>query len=250
MTPIRRFRSAGLMALAMMVAMLAAAPARAEIDPKADAVLKKMSDLLKSSKQFTFSAVTTRDIPTSEGILLQFSHNLDVAVRRPNGLRARVKGDVAERTLWYDGATITLLDSTNARYAATEAPGNVDDALDHLTKTYNADLPLADFVYSDPYAVLTENLRAGFYVGRHMVGGVATHHLAFVLHGVHWQLWVEDGENPWPRKFSIAYVDTPGVPRFTAEMSDWNLSPQLPMSRFKAEIPGNAMKVEFTRREE
>jgi hypothetical protein len=132
-----------------------------------------------------------------------------------------------------------------AVYASQDVPDTIDATIDFFMKSYRQSLPLADFLYSDPYAAMTENMRAAYYVGRHAVDGVPTHHLVFLHEKFDWQIWIEDGDKPLPRKFAIAFRTEPGVPRFTAVFSDWNLKPQLSGARFIFEAPAGVDRVMF-----
>ena len=78
-------------------------------------------------------------------------------------------------------------------------------------------LPLADFLYADPYAVLMEGVTYGRYLGIHQAAGVACHHLAFSQDTIEWQIWIDAGEKPLPRKLVISYVQEPGEPQYSAD---------------------------------
>lgn len=224
------------------------APARvdaAEGATRAQSILREMSALMKSTQAFTFKVETTWDLPSSEGIFLQVTHQADVALRRPNKLNLEMTGDLFPRKVWYDGSKLTMLNPVKAVYATQEVPDTIDATLDFFMKSYSRGLPLADFLYSDPYAAMTQNMRAAHYVGRHMVDGVPTHHLVFLHDEIDWQIWIEDGDKPLPRKMAIAYRTHPGVPRFTAVFSDWNLKPLLSEARFKFAAPEGVKRVMF-----
>src|SRR5262249_48967490 len=105
--------------------------------------------------------------------------------------------------------------------------------------------PLADFLFADPYKVLTERVQSGRYVGHHQVGGVPCHHLAFVQAEIDWQLWIEAGERPLPRRLLIIHKKAPGAPRFTATLEGWDLSPSIADDTFTFKAPEGARKIEF-----
>jgi hypothetical protein len=62
---------------------------------------------------------------------------------------------------------------------------------------------------------------------------------------VDWQIWLEDGPRPLPRKVVITYKESAGHPQYTSLLSNWNLSADVPDSAFAATIPKDAKKVEF-----
>ena len=60
-----------------------------------------------------------------------------------------------------------------------------------------------------------------------------SHHLAFRTAKVDWQIWIEDGRAPLPRKLVITYKLVPGAPVFRLELSDWDVSARLPDATFE-----------------
>ena len=105
-------------------------------------------------------------------------------------------------------------------------------------------LPLVDLLYSDPYAVLIEGVTYGRYLGIHQAAGVACHHLAFSQDTIEWQIWIDAGEKPLPRKLVISYVQEPGEPQYSAVIRRWNLESSVPEGLFTFEAPEGAQKVD------
>ena len=75
-------------------------------------------------------------------------------------------------------------------------------------------MPLADLLYGDPYAVLTEDVTYSKYLGLHRAAGVLCHHLVFAQPTIEWQIWIDAGEQPLPRQLAITYVREPGEPQY------------------------------------
>ena len=69
--------------------------------------------------------------------------------------------------------------------------------------------------------------------------------MAFTQETIDWQVWVEDSGTPVPRKVVIVYKNVKSVPRFTAELSDWNFSPKLSKSLFEFTPPEGALKTDM-----
>jgi hypothetical protein len=130
-------------------------------------------------------------------------------------------------------------------YATTDVPADLDAAIDHVFDTYGFSVPIADLVYSDPYAVLTENVESGFLVGRHSVDGTPCHHLAFSQEFIDWQIWIEDGPRPVPRKLVVTHKDEPGAPQYTARLSGWDFQPRLSDHIFQFDPPPGVDRIEF-----
>ena len=87
-----------------------------------------------------------------------------------------------------------------------------------------------------------EGTLAGFYLGLSKVQGQLCHHLAFRQKEIDWQIWIENGPTPLPRKFLITDKKAKGL-QVTALLSQWNTSPQLEESLFTFVVPEKAEKV-------
>jgi hypothetical protein len=216
-----------------------------DIEPEADKILKEMGDFLKNQKEFSATADVTLDDVLPSGEKLQYSATNSFVIHRPNKIYAQTVGDIGIKKFWHDGESITLLDVDKNVYAQEKAPSNIDNVLDHLMEDYGFSLPLADFVFSDPYSDLSENVEDGYYVGLHNVRGMKCNHLAFVQENLDWQLWVKEGKEPVPCKIVITYKDVPGLPQYTAVFTDWNFGTKEPDSKFRADSLEGAEKIEF-----
>ena len=218
------------------------------VESRADRVLRAMSEFLAGAKEYTFHADVTYDAVVDETQMIQYGGSAEVAVRRPGQLRAVYRGDERRSSVVIDGRTATIHDQERNLYSVTEVPDGregLDAAVDHLFDTYGFSVPIADFVYADPYAALIGFVDSGFYVGLHAVDGTPCHHLAFSQDSIDWQIWIEDAPRPVPRKLVITYRDEPGAPQYTARMSRWDLQARLSSHYFDFEPPIGADEIEF-----
>jgi len=221
------------------------ATARARsIEARAERELKRMSEFLAKLPHFALEAEETFDELPDGQLRRQLTNVRRVAVERPNHVAADATGDTLNRAAWYDGRTVTVLDKEHNVYATIEAPGTIDATFDTLTDEYGVVLPLADLLYSDPYAVLVAGVTYGRYLGIHQAAGVACHHLAFSQDTIEWQIWIDAGEKPLPRKLVISYVQEPGEPQYSAVIRRWNLESKVPEGLFTFEAPEGAQKVD------
>ncbi|WP_375758443.1 DUF2092 domain-containing protein [Corallococcus exercitus] len=216
------------------------------IDPQAQRILRQMSDFLSAQREFSVRTEGTLDEVLDSGQKVQLQRAGDVRLQRPNRLRVDRTGDLARLHLFYDGRQLTLHGERANAYATTPAPSTLDATLDMASQKLGLDAPGADLLVSNPYAVLTEDVRSGKYLGSSRVDGVAVHHLAFRNNdGVDWEVWVEDGPRPLPRKYVITSRDLPGAPQYSVNLSEWNLSPELTPDQFQFTPPRDAMRVSF-----
>jgi len=219
------------------------APTRV-LDPRADEVLRAMATLLVNTKSFAFVAEERFDeIPSGQPRTL-LTNVRRVVLQRPNRLAADAEGDTLSRSVWFDGQTFSVFDRAQNVYAGIPAAGSIDTALDTLSDKYDVAVPLADLLYSDPYAVLTEDVTYSRYLGLHRAAGVLCHHLVFAQPTIEWQIWIDAGDQPLVRQLAISYVREPGEPQYLATLTDWNLSPKIPESIFHFDPPEGATRVD------
>ena len=216
-----------------------------QIEPKADAALRKMSTTLGSATSFSFRSTTTMDEPVETGHLAQFSRSSQVVVHRPDKafIRTEMGNDIW--TLWYQGTTLTLLDKVGNAYATAKVPGRIDSMLDAAAREHGMTVPLSDLLFSDPYKALTTGAMTGKYIGQVEMDGVKCDHLLFIHDGLDWQIWIDAGTQAVPRKIVIDYKRLPDRPQFAAVLSDWNLTASANDTQFKPELPKDARQVEL-----
>jgi hypothetical protein len=217
------------------------------IEPEATQLLRRMSDYLSSLKQFTFRADNTIDTVLLSGQQVQLSARVDIAIQRPSHFRVNRKGDIVDQEFYFDGKTLTLY-GRGVRYYANmnvSEPVDINTALDLAKEEVGVVVPASDLVYSDAYQELMDDVESAIVVGTSTVGGVEVHHLAFRGSEVDWQIWVEKGDRPLPRKYLITSKWIAGAPQFTAVFSDWNTSAQLDDALFTFSPPPKAEEIGF-----
>ena len=206
------------------------------IGPRAELILRAMSDYMKSVQQFSFRGKISFDDTLPTGQKIQYAQEIKVAIRRPDRAYGEAWGDLGNKRFWYDGKRTTLVDGTLGVYATVDdVPGELGALMDHLVEKYDFAPPLADLVYPDFYKAVIGDIQFGFYVGLHEVEGVRCHHLAFVTKYIDWQIWIEDGLQMVPRKILITYKALPESPQYQAILTDWDLDARLPDVLFEVE---------------
>ncbi len=229
---------------------VAAADDPPNIEARADRILRDMSDYLKSADQFTFHADVSYDEVLVSGQKIQYGGTGKISVHRPDRLRVEHRGDEGDLRVVFNGQTLTMHDLRDNFYAQKDMTVNIDTALDRLFEKFGFSVPAADLIYADSYSTLTASVDTGFVVGLHTVQGVRCHHLSFSQESIDWQIWIEDGPRPLPRKLLITYKDEPGSPQHTVQLSRWNLSPLISDAYFEFHPPASASRIEFLPAEE
>jgi len=227
-----------------------AGPQTRTIESKADRHLKAMSQYLAGLKTYSFQVEEFVDDVQEDGQKLQVSNQRKLSVSRPDKVFGESEGDTSNSQFYYDGKTVTVFDRGHKTYAIEKVSDTIDAMLDELHEKYGIDQPLSDFLFSDPYKVFTEHVQSGSYVGLHHVGKVKCHHLAFRQKILDWQIWIEAGDQPLPRKLLITFKGQAGQPQFTALIHRWDVDPKLTDDTFKFEPPAGVRKVDFLKRHE
>jgi hypothetical protein len=215
------------------------------IDPKADSVLRQMSDYMNTLEQFIVRAENGMDTMLPTGQTLQLGRSMEISVRRPDRLRGNIHGGRFDQEFYYDGKSITLFTKGVNYYATTETSPSIEAALDDAEESVGLVAPFADLISRNAYDNLIEDVTLGLYVGLSTVSGVECHHLAFRGEETDWQVWIENSEKPLPRKFMITSKWVTGAPRFVGLITGWDLSPELKDSLFTFVAPEGAEEIEF-----
>ena len=230
--------------IGLMAVSVAAAEAKPAIDPHANELLKRMGDYLAQAPFFSVSVEVWQDVPLASGQRIQAGRTTDLQVRRPNRLHAEVHSTRRNRGLYYDGKSITLFNRVQNFYGTIPAPAALDEALDMASEQFGITMPLEDLVVSDPYRNAIRNVVSGIDLGPTTVLGVPCEHLAFSQGTIDWQIWIEEGARPVPRKLVITYKDEEASPQYTAILSNWDFETKLPDFVFTFEPPSGAMKID------
>jgi hypothetical protein len=220
---------------------------KAFIDSDAIRLLRRMGKYLRTASEFSFRADITDDVVLSNGQKIQTGGVSRVAVRRPNKLHVSYSGDERQNQVFYDGKFFTILNMATLVYTKTNVPPTIDAAVDKIFDQYDFSVPIADLVYENPYRILIENVETGFLVGRALINGRHTFHLAFTQKDIDWQIWIEDGPRPLPRKLLITHKNETGSPQYTAILSGWDFQPHLSETFAEFHPPSGSDEIKFLR---
>jgi hypothetical protein len=205
--------------------------------------LKKATTRIADAKSFSVKAFSSREVPSTQGQMLTFFDTVDVAVKRPDKLHADIRSGDNDLAVFYDGKTVTLADPAQKFYAAAPAPNTLDAFLTEAAQKHSIRLPMADFLGSDPYAVLSKGLTNAYEVGPALIDGAATRHYAFAASGLEYQLWL-DAKTDLPRLMSVTYLDATRAPHFTIAFKDWSFR-NVADSAFRFSPAKGSAKIEF-----
>ena len=216
-----------------------------QFEPQADVVLRQMSDYLASLKEFSVKGVNRWEQKVVTGQTVPLTETFEIYVRRPNRVKATVRGELRDQDIYYDGQTVTLFTPDTNTYASIDQVPDIDAAVLHAVRGLALRAPLGRLLLSDFYQVLKKNALSGRYLGVEEVDGVACRHVAVTTAEVDWQLWVEDGVTPLPRKLVAKYRGVAVSPELISLLTDWDTAVSLSDSLFQFVPPPDASKVDY-----
>ena len=187
----------------------------------AELILKSMSDYVGSLKTIELSFDSEIEIITPQLEKIQFTNSGQALLSRPDKLRTHRKSGHADVAMFFDGKTVSIYGKNVNGFAQFEAPGSIDDLLHALREGHGVALPGADLLLSNSYEILVANVMEAKVIGVGIIDGVECEHLAFRNFDTDWQLWVEAGENPIPRKMVITSKTINSAPQYTIRIKSW-----------------------------
>ncbi|MEB2517267.1 DUF2092 domain-containing protein [Pseudomonas sp. YuFO20] len=211
----------------------------------AKTLIKKMSDYMSAQKNISFNYDTILEVVTKDKQRLALAGSGTVALTRPDKLRSTRASGFADLEMVFDGKTLTLLGKGKNIYTQVEVPGTLDHLLDTLRDKYNRPLPGADLFMSNPQDQLMAGVTDIKDLGSGVIGGTECDHLAFRKKEVDWQIWIAQGDNPYPCRYSPTSKTIAGSPQYSIQLSDFKSGDAAPADDFAFNNSTNAQKIEL-----
>jgi hypothetical protein len=216
--------------------------------PEATQVLRRMSDYLAGLRSFQVETVATDEVVLQSGQKVEYLTQSRTMVQRPNHVRSERVGPIADVVFRYDGQNFSVFGNRSGFYAIAAAPPTLDAAVDAARELYGLELPGADLLNSRPYETLTEGMTSAQNLGLEPIDGVNCHHLALRGNDVDLQLWIQDGDQPLPRRYVITSKMVRGEPEFTLQLSHWEPNAPIADDAFMFRPPPGATRINFLTR--
>lgn len=210
----------------------------------AKSILKATADYVSSQQTIELKFDSAIEVVTPELEKIQFTNSGEVLLSRPDKLRAHRVGGYADVALYFDGKTASIYGKNLNAYAQFEVPGTVDHLIEAMRVGHGVALPGADLLLSRPYDVLVADVIEAKHIGRGVIDGVETEHLAFRNFDTDWQLWVDVGDKPVPRKMVITSKTVNGAPQYTFRVKSWKTGAAPAAGAFKFVPPPGAEKID------
>jgi hypothetical protein len=233
-------------AIFVMPYQLAATAAEPVLSEDAARIMARMTDFIAGAPAFSLISDTGNEIRQKNGHVLEFGSHLTLAIQRPSQAIGRFEsrnGDISNIVL--DGMTLSIYGAIddNYFYDTTQQSGDIDSSLEFLANQLGVPRQLRDFFSKDLTALFGRAVQSGYYVGESTISGVVCDHLALRGDKEDVQVWIARGAEPVPRRIVITYRQIEGQPRFWAQFTEWNFSPELSDTTFTFSPPEGAERV-------
>lgn len=217
--------------------------ARAD-ETTAKKLLMAMSEYLEAQQAISFDFDANLEVVTTDEQKLALASSGSITLERPDKVRATRTGGFADVEMLFDGKTLTLLGKNANLYVQIEVPGNVDHLIDELRDTYHRPLPGADLLLSTVYDELMSDVVDAKDLGSGVIGGVECDHLAFRSKEVDWQIWIAQGDRPYPCRYVITTKLVAHQPQYSVQIRDWRAGEEVALDDFGFKNPTNANEVD------
>ena len=239
-------------ALALAFALTAAPPAFAQaetgpaIEPEAVAALARMGRYLQTLKTFSVKGVASSEEVLPQGLKVRHDLASSMEVARPDRVRAEQTSDRRHRQIFYDGTTFSVYSKSSGYYAQAPAAGTIQELGGKLQADYAVGLPLLDlFAWADDKAP-KPTLQMARVVGLSTIRGIACDQYVFRQGDQDWQVWLQRGGQPLPRRIVVTATGSEARPQTSADY-DWTINPPLAAATFKFTPPAGAVSVPLQR---
>lgn len=219
-------------------------PDQSKVHTMADEILREMGKLMSGSPELSIRINDSIDNVLSNGQKVQCTHVREITFVRPNLLKVEASGDVVNRIVWKDDKMVSVYDPGRNKFARFGATGSVEQVSDLLQDRLGISLPGSDLLADDIYKLVTDNAVRIEYYGLGYVGENKCHHIVCQGNEIDWQLWIDSGEQKWPRKLVITYKNEPAQPQYTMHVVSIEVPQKVDPQTFKYDIPADAEQVE------
>jgi hypothetical protein len=206
-------------------------------------LLKAMSDYVTSQNNISLTFDSDVEVITPEVEKIQFASSGKMSLSRPDKLRVTRTGGYADVEIVFDGKTVSALGKNINSFTQMDAAGSIDQLIGKLRGMNVVSAPGADFLGSRVFDELMDGVISARHIGLGVIDGIECEHLAFRTIDVDWQIWVETGARPIPRKYVITSKGVGAAPQYTLRIKDWKTDAPAGADAFVFVPPSGASKV-------
>jgi hypothetical protein len=207
-------------------------------------MVKAMSDYMAGEKAISFAYDSILEVVTKDHQTLSLASSGTVLLRRPDKIRATRSGGFADVEMLFDGKTLTLLGKNANLYAQADIPGSIDQLIDVLKDKYHRPLPAADLLMTDVNGQLMPEVTDTKDLGSGVIGGIECDHFAFRTKEVDWEIWIAQGDRPYPCRYVIKSVKVADGPAYSIQIRDWKTGDKVAPDDFGFQNTTKAKKID------
>ncbi len=212
-------------------------------EAEAMSLLKGMTSYVAAQQALSFQYDSDLEIVTTDRQRLTLASSGSVSLSRPGRIRATRSNGFVDTESVFDGTTFTLLGKGRNVYMQVPIRGSIETLVDELKDKYRRPLPAADLLLPKAYDELTDGVTDVKDLGSGVVGGVECDHLAFRKKDVDFQIWIAQGDRPFPCRYQITSRSVPGSPQYSVQISNWQTGPAAVGQNFSFVPPAGARKI-------
>jgi hypothetical protein len=212
-------------------------------ETQAKTLFKAMTDYLAAQKAISFDYDSNLEVVSTDKQKLGLASSGTLTLNRPDKVHMTRTGGFANAELTFDGKTVTLFGKKQNAYVQVDEPGTVDKLVDALRKKFQKPMPAADLLMSDPHALLMSNVTDVKDLGSGVIRGQECNHIAARSDNADWQLWIAQGDRPYPCRLVITSTNLPESPEYTIDIRSWKAGAEVASDPFKIDV-ANAKKID------
>jgi hypothetical protein len=201
----------------------------------AEKLLKAMTDYVVAQKTISVAYDSDIEVITSSLQKIQFTSSGQVQLSRPDKLRATRTGGYRDIEIVFDGKALTVSNKDSKEYAQIEAAGTAEQLIDVLRDQHGVVAPGADLLLPNVFNIMMADVIEAAVIGKGVIDGVECDHLAFRNLETDWQIWIEPGARPIPRKYVITSKGIGEAPQYTLRIKEWKTEVPADAFAFKAD---------------
>lgn len=214
------------------------------IEPAAIKALKSMGTYLAGLDAFDLKSTFETELVLDSQQKVSIGGTTNYEVKRPDGLKVELVGDLGSRTFIYDGKLLTVVSPTDEVYGQVDVAPTIKEMLQQVAHHLDIEVPLADlFDYGTPDSVV-DKITEAFLVSPATIDGQPSKHWAFRTEGKDFEVWIADGDAPVPLKIVIDDDSQPVRPRFEANL-EWSTEAAPVAADFAFTPPAGYQQIDF-----
>jgi hypothetical protein len=223
----------------------AKAPAEGSLhDADAEARLKAMSDYMGGLKSFSAETYVIDEQIMGDGFKLAALRSGSIKMQRPDKLYLSRTGVILDQEVFFNGKELVLYGKNLKKVLAVPAKGDIDTALDTATEIFDGEVQGRDLLSNDIYTPMMDAITESASLGVVKIGDRECRQLAFRTDEVDMQLWVEEGDKPFPCRYTITSKWTYAAPQYTVTFVNWQTDPKFAAGDFTFTAPKGVEKVD------